>query len=108
LTRSVGPDWVYFSRKNERLVTQKEYFDSPDTGHYAIHHAIFQLLESAPVDKLWLRHLSEFLSALDFQQVSHPETIENVLSRWARLDNRDHKGEPEKGYFRLRRIYDVS
>jgi hypothetical protein len=92
---------IYLSRKNERLVTKEDTRsrdDWPDIRHYGIHHAIFQLLETTPVDKRWLHVLYALLDALDFQQVAHPETIENVLSRWAQLDDSGHKGEPLEGY----------
>jgi hypothetical protein len=84
---------IYLSRKNERLVTNEDNDSGPDTGHYSIHHAIFHLLETAPVHIHWLHVLYGLLDHLDFQQVAHPETIEPVLSRWAKLD---HKME---GYF---------
>jgi hypothetical protein len=38
------------------------------------------------------------LDQLDFQQVAHPETIEPVLSRWAKLDDK-FDGKPSEGYF---------
>jgi hypothetical protein len=90
---------IYLSRKNERLVTNKDNDDMPDTGHYGIHHAIFKLLEIAPVDKHWLRVLYDLLDQLDFQQVARPETIETALSRWAQLDDKGYEGKPIEGYF---------
>ena len=69
----------------------------PDMGHYSIHHAIFHLLEIAPVDGYWQQFLYELLNELDFQQVAHPETIETALSRWAQLDDKIN-GEPTEGY----------
>jgi hypothetical protein len=38
---------IYLSRKNERLVTNKDN----DSRHYGIHRAIFRLLEIAPMEK---------------------------------------------------------
>jgi hypothetical protein len=90
---------IYLSRKNERLATNKDSDVAPDTGHYAIHHAIFRLLEIAPVDKNWLHVLDALLDQLDFQQVSHPKTIKTALSRWAQLDDSGHDGKPLEGYF---------
>jgi hypothetical protein len=84
---------VYLSRKNERLVTKEDSDDMPDMGHYSIHHAIFRLLEIAPVHNSWLHVLYGLLDQLNFQQVAHPETIEAVLSRWAKLDDK------MEGYF---------
>jgi len=84
---------IYLSRKNERLVTKEDSDDMPDMGHYSIHHAIFDLLEIAPVHNHWLHVLYGLLDQLDFQQVTHPETIEAVLLRWAKLDDK------MEGYF---------
>jgi hypothetical protein len=84
---------VYLSRKNERLVTKEDSDDMPDMGHRGIHRAIFRLLEIAPVHNHWLHVLYGLLDQLDFQQVAHPETIEAVLSRWAKLDGK------MEGYF---------
>jgi hypothetical protein len=90
---------IYLSRKNERLVTNEDSDDMPDTGHYSIHRAIFRLLEIAPVEKHWLHVLYDLLDQLDFQQVAHPERIDNVLSRWAQLDDSVHEGKPLEGHF---------
>jgi hypothetical protein len=84
---------IYLSRKNERLVTKEDTDDMPDMGHYRIHHAIFHLLETAPVHNHWLHVLYGLLDQLDFLQVAHPETIETVLSRWTKLDDK------MEGYF---------
>jgi hypothetical protein len=91
-------DLIYLSRKNERLVTNEDDDYSPDTGHRAIHRAIFRLLEIAPVEKHWLHVLRALLDQLDFQQVAQPEKIKTVLSRWAQLDDADHDGKPLEGY----------
>jgi hypothetical protein len=84
---------IYLSRKNERLVTKEDTDDMPDMGHYRIHRAIFRLLEIAPVHNYWLHVLYGLLDQLDFQQVAHPETIEALLSRWTKLDDK------MEGYF---------
>jgi hypothetical protein len=94
---------IYLSRRNERLVTNEDSDAGPDLGHYRIHHAIFKLLEIAPVDKHWLHVLYALLDQLDFQQVAHPlarpETIKTALSRWAQLGDRGYEGKPVEGYF---------
>lgn len=48
---------IYLSRNNERLFTREDSYDMPDTGHYGIQHAIFELLAIAPVEKRWLHVL---------------------------------------------------
>jgi hypothetical protein len=90
---------VYLSRKNKRLVTNEDSDAGPDTGHYAIQRAIFQLLEIAPLDKHWLHVLYGLLDALDFLHVAHPERIDTVLARWAKLDDSGYKGDPLEGNF---------
>jgi hypothetical protein len=90
---------VYLSRKNERLVTNEDNDAGPDMGHYRIHHAIFRMLETAPVEKHWLHVLYGLLDQLDFQQVANPERIETALSRWAQLDDSGYEGKPLEGYF---------
>jgi hypothetical protein len=79
---------IYLSGKNERLVTNEDNYDGPDMGHRRFNDAIFQLLETAPVHNHWLHALYNLLDHLDFQHVAHPETIEAVLSRWAKLDDK--------------------
>jgi hypothetical protein len=37
---------IWMSASNKRLVTEYEYVDMPDTGHYGIHKRIFALLEA--------------------------------------------------------------
>jgi hypothetical protein len=39
------------------------------------------------------------LDQLNFQQVTHPETIDAVLSRWAKLDDKVKEKKPIEGYF---------
>jgi hypothetical protein len=65
----------------EELYKRTDAFsdDMPDMGHRSVHHAIFHLLEIAPVHNHWLHVLYGLLDQLDFQQVTHPETIEAVL-----------------------------
>jgi hypothetical protein len=90
---------VYLSRKNERLVTREDSDDAPDIGHLRIQRAIFRLLEIAPVHNYWLHCLYGLLDQLNFQQVTHPETIDAVLSRWAKLDDKVKEKKPIEGYF---------
>jgi hypothetical protein len=97
---------VYLSRKNKRLVTNEDSDAGPDTGHYAIQRAIFQLLEISPLDKHWLHVLYGLLDALDFLHVAHPAKLESVLARWAQLNDSDHKGEPLEGYYTLLSLKD--
>ncbi len=90
---------VHVSGKNERIGTEQDWVDSPDMGHYGIHKALFRLLAIAPLEKHWLRTLYDLLSHLDYQQVASPETIDNVLKRWAKLDDKDRNDKPSEGYY---------
>jgi hypothetical protein len=96
---------VYLSRKNKRLVTNEDSDAGPDMGHYRIQHAIIRLLEIAPVEMPWLYELYALLDALDFQQVAHPEKVDTVLSRWAKLDDKGNE-KPIEGYFTLLSLKD--
>lgn len=90
---------IYMSASNARLVTEYEYSDMPDTGHYGIHKEIFGLLEMAPVNYHWLRTLYHLLDQLELQQVHAAERIDNVLSRWAQLATPEKKDSLEEGYY---------
>jgi hypothetical protein len=90
---------VSVSGGNERLGRREDSDYGPDTGHYGIHKAIFRLLEIAPLAPHWLRALYRLLDQLNFRQVASPESIDNVLARWAQLDDRGSKGKPMEGYF---------
>jgi hypothetical protein len=86
---------IYLSASNTRLVTQEDTDDSPDMGHYGIQKSIFGLIQTAPVNYRWLRALYHLLDKLDFQQVHHPERVDQVLARWAKLpvsEKRDDLG----------------
>ena len=74
---------VSLSSKNERLVTEKHYDDSPDMGFMGIQQAIFRLLEIAPVSMKWVWVLYDLLDRLAPEQVASPEKIDHVLARWA-------------------------
>ena len=90
---------VHVSRKNERIGIEKDRHDSPDMDHYRIHKALFRLLEIAPLEAYWLRVLYGLLDELNFRQVASPESIDNVLARWAQLDDRGIRDNPMEGYF---------
>ncbi len=97
-----GERWcslVYLSRKNGRLGSKQDESHDPDLGHYRIHKGIFRLLETAPVDRQWLRVLYGLIDELNFTQVHAPETIKPALDRWATLDDRNSDGGPSEGYF---------
>lgn len=90
---------IYMSASNARLMTQHNSDDMPDMGHYSIHKAIFQLLETAPLKYEWLRALYNLLDRLDFQQVHSPEQIDLVLSRWAQLPVPKENDSLGEGYW---------
>ena len=89
---------VSLSSKNERLVTEEHYHDSPDLGFMGIQKAIFGLLEIAPVNMRWLRVLYDLLDKLAPEQVTRPKKIDHVLARWATLDEGMSDGEVSEGY----------
>jgi len=76
---------IYLSASNTRLVTEYDYEDMPDMGHYDIHKSIFELLGTAPVDNNLLIVLYHLLDQLDPQCVHSPENLDHVLKRWAQL-----------------------
>jgi hypothetical protein len=87
------------SRNNERLVTEKDHYDSPDTELYGIHRAIFELLERAPTKDYWLRNLYELVDKVSSQQLTSPESIDVVLARWTQIDLKEYDGKPAEGYW---------
>ena len=97
---------VYMSASNARLITEYEYTDMPDSGHYGIHKSIFGLLETAPVNYHWLRTLYHLLDQLDFRQVHAAERIDHVLGRWAQLPTSKEKDSLEEGYYTTLHIRD--
>lgn len=97
---------IDMSASNARLVTEYEYHDMPDMGHYGIHKSIFGLLETAPVNIHWLRTLYHLLDQLDFQQVHAAERIDHVLARWAQLPTSEKKDSLGEGYFTVLPIRD--
>ena len=91
------------SHLNERLNGEKEYDDSPDLGHYRIHKAILQLLETAPVSKHWVIALYYLIDSLDPAQcarIERSEQFASILSRWKAVVISGYKdGEVQEGYF---------
>ena len=85
---------LHISASNARLATRHS---EPDFGYYDIHKAIFGLLETAPIKHHWCDALYGFLTRLDFQHVHHPERIDHVLARWARLPTLDEKDSLREG-----------
>ena len=91
---------VATSAKNERLKTNEDDDSGPDMGHYSIHKAIFKLLETAPLELLWVRALYDLLNNLNFRDVYSPEAIDGVLARWASMsDNATDGKEQVEGYY---------
>jgi hypothetical protein len=90
---------IRISASNARLVTEYEYHDSPDLGHYRIHKSIVALLEKAPINYHSLRVLYDLLDKLDFQQVHAAERIDHVLERWAQLELSKDDERFAGGYF---------
>jgi hypothetical protein len=91
---------VNYAAMNERINTEKEYYDSPDMGHYGIHKAIFRFLEIAPVEPRWFWVVYDVLGKLDPQQVHSPERIDHVLDRWKSLKLGGSKDAEEmEGFF---------
>ena len=93
---------ISLSAKNERLTTQKDRYDSPDSGFYAIHRSIFRLLEVAPLKVRWLTTLYQFLDRLNFAKLNcWPKDIDSVISRWAEVE---YDGKPYKGKGQFTRL----
>jgi hypothetical protein len=67
-------------------------------GHYGIHKAIFRLLETAPVEPVWMRVLYDFLMNLDFRHVAGSQNLDGVLSHWTAMPDKTKDGEPFEGY----------
>ena len=91
---------VSFAAKNERINIKKEYYDSPDMGHYGIHEAIFRFFEIVPVEPRWFWIVYDLLGRLQPSQVHHPERIDHVLTRWKGFKlGGSKKGEEMEGNF---------
>ena len=90
---------IYLSASNTRLVTEYDYEDMPDMGHYDIHKSIFELLGTAPVDNNLLIVLYHLLDQLDPQCVHSPENLDHVLKCWAQLPVAEKQDMARDGYF---------
>lgn len=73
---------VSLSGRNGRLNRQDDDEHGPDMGHYDLHRAIFEMLETVPTSKGWLWTLSYLLQRLTPDQVRTQENIDAVLERW--------------------------
>lgn len=80
---------VVCSSGNPRLWTNTDSEHGPDMGHWDIHKAIFEMLETVPTSDRWAGSLSYLLRQLDPYQVKSPDSIDDVLDRWTR----DETGE---------------
>lgn len=90
---------VHSSRENERLNANHDDDYSPDLGHFRIHAAILQLVETAPVSPLWRTVLFDLLNNLNPLHVARTERLQQVLQRWTSLDIRDRNSEERTGLF---------
>lgn len=86
------------SAENARLGIKREYRDDmPELGYYGMCRAIFELLETAPLDYRWLRTLYHVLSHLNYSQSA--KRIDLVLERWAQLPDRVKEDRRIEGYY---------
>ena len=90
---------VSSSGKNERLNTNEDDDHSPDLGHYRIHDAILQLVDTAPVNPRWMWALYTLLGSLNPSHVARTERLESILARWNSLVITDHDGNIHEGLF---------
>lgn len=88
---------VHSSRENDRISTNNDDDYGPDLGHYRIHNAILQLIETAPVTPFWKSVLFDLLHNLNPLHVARTERLQDILQRWASLDTRDRNGEDLRG-----------
>lgn len=87
------------SRHNERLNTNNDDDHSPDLGHYRIHNAILQLLETAPVTLRWMWTLYDLLNSLSPTCVARSERLPALLQRWKPLEAANNDDAGSKGLF---------
>jgi hypothetical protein len=80
---------VVCSSSNTRLGTNTDDEHGPDMGHWEIHKAIFEMLETVPTSNHWAGSLTYFLRRLDPNLVKSPDSIDEALDRWTR----DETGE---------------
>jgi hypothetical protein len=90
---------VHSSRENERINTNNDDDFGPDLGHYRIHSAILQLVETAPVNPLWRTVLFDLLNTLNPLHLARTERLQDILQRWKSLDVKDRSGENSVGLF---------
>lgn len=89
---------VYVSGSNPRLATNEDSYDGPDMGHYYLHKAIFEMMETVPTSKRWANSLLYFLHKLDPDHTSNADDIDAVLERW-KVDEEGKPEEPEDKYY---------
>jgi hypothetical protein len=90
---------VSSSGKNERLNTNNDDDESPDLGHYSIHEAILQLVETAPINPRWMSALYHLLDTLNPEHTARTESLEPTLSRWKDIMIKGHDGKVHEGLF---------
>jgi len=70
------------SALNPRLTSRDDNEFGPDMGHWRLHDAIFEMLETASTSRRWAHTLNCLLSRLDPDHVRRPDEIDTVLERW--------------------------
>ncbi|MGE9010571.1 hypothetical protein ACO2JO_18455 [Leptospira interrogans] len=88
---------VSCSRKNARINTNEDDNESPDLGHYRIHNAILELVETAPVNARWMSTLYHLLDTLNPGYVAHTERLEAILARWKPVEGKSYDGSVRAG-----------
>lgn len=86
---------VTVTGSNPRLTTNNDNDDGPDMGHWDLHKAIFEMLETVPTSNWWASDLRYFLMRLDPSQVKRPDNIDAALERW-QVDENGATEEPDK------------
>ena len=94
-------NWLWMiqaSANNKRLNIDKSNMSGPDMDLWGIHKAIFQFLETAPVNSHSAHAVISLLSALDPHHTNWPDDIAGVLERWSKVELKNSKGEEEEGW----------
>lgn len=78
---------VAVSGRNPRLQNREDDEFGPDLGHWDLHKAIFEMLETAPTSDGWLECLDFLLMQIDPSEVAHPDSIDAILERWTVNEN---------------------
>lgn len=86
---------VGLSGHNPRIFTNEDNDYGPDMGHWSIHEAIFNMVETVPTSDHWLWNLTHLLKMLDPQQVRRPDNIDTALERW-RFDENGNEADLSK------------